>query len=112
MKASLKNYRQAPRKTRLVANLIKGKDVSEALAILSFTDKKASRPLRKLVKSAADNASNSDQGFSVDNLMVKNIRVDKGMTLKRRLANSRGRASLIRKRASHVKVELVKKGEK
>ncbi|HDQ16906.1 MAG TPA: 50S ribosomal protein L22 [Candidatus Vogelbacteria bacterium] len=108
MKASLKNYRQAPRKVRLVARLVKGKKVSEALAVLSFTDKKASQPLKKLIKSASDNASNINQE-SPDNLIIKDIRVDKGMTLKRRLANSRGRASIIRKRASHVEVELSEK---
>jgi len=104
MKAFLKNYRQSPRKVRLVADLVRGKKVSEALTTLQFVDKRASEPFAKVIKSAVANAA--DQGHNTDNLVVKTVSVNKGVTYKRMKPRARGSASRINKRNSHVLVEL------
>jgi len=105
MKATLKNYRQSPRKVRLVANLVKGKGVDRALAELQFTSKRASATLSKLIASAVANAKNKDKQES-NTLYIKNIEVNEGRTLHRSMPMSKGRAFRIRKRSSHVNVEL------
>jgi large subunit ribosomal protein L22 len=104
-KAKLKYLRIAPRKTRLVADLIRGKSASKALLDLSFSKKRAAKPLLKLVNSAVANAKNM---FKLDKeeLFVKEIRVDEGRTLKRYRARARGRAATIRKRTSHITLVL------
>jgi len=105
MKAILNNYRQAPRKTALVAGLVRGKTVADALTQLRFTTKKASAPIVKLIESAVANAKN----MGVENpeiLIIKEIRVDKGVTLKRHMPRARGSASKINKRSSHVMLVL------
>jgi large subunit ribosomal protein L22 len=107
MKAILKNYRQSPRKVRLVADVIRGKKVTDALAMLKFVDKRASGPFAKVVASALANAV--AQGKSPERLIVKKVAVDKGTTLKRFTPRARGSASRINKRSSHISVEL---GEK
>ena len=104
MKAILRNYRQSPRKVRLVANLVRGKSVSRALTALSFLNKKASGPIQKLIESAAHNAEVS--GAQRDSLIIKEIRVDAGLTFMRHRARARGRAAPIAKRTSHVLLEL------
>jgi len=103
--AKLKNYRQSPRKVRLVVDAIRGKKVNEAVDILTFTTKRASDPIIKLVKSAIANAVHN-HGMSQDNLFVKEIRVDEGVTMHRFMPKAHGRANPIRKRASHVNVVL------
>ncbi len=102
--AELKNYRQSPRKVRVVAGTVKGKSVAEALTILSFVPKRAALPLQKLVASAAANAKNLD--MNVETLVVKELRVDAGPTLYRRQPRSRGMANPLRKRTSRVLVVL------
>ncbi|OGD67207.1 50S ribosomal protein L22 [Candidatus Campbellbacteria bacterium RIFOXYC2_FULL_35_25] len=111
IKAELKNYRQSPRKVRLIADLVRGKDVSRALIELNFLNKKASLVIKKLLESAVANAKHN---FNIEkaNLFVKEIMVDEGATLKRRLAGSKGRAFPIKKRTSHIFVNLETKGEK
>lgn len=106
MKAFLKNNRQSPRKVRLVADLIKGKTVSEALVQLEFTPKKASETLRKLLESALANAKNT-YGAEKDRLIVKEVRVDKGIVLKRSMPRARGSAKPIKKRSSNISLVLV-----
>ena len=81
MKAFLKNYRQSPRKVRLVADLIKGKDVLAAIAELDFLAKRAGTPIKKLLQSAVSNAV--QMGIAKENLFVKELRVDKGIVMKR-----------------------------
>jgi large subunit ribosomal protein L22 len=107
MKAFLKNYRQSPRKVRLVADVVRGKKVNEALATLKFVDKRASGPFAKVLESALANAVSA--GKSPDRLFVKKVSVDKGVTIKRFMPRARGSASRINKRNSHITVEL---GEK
>lgn len=107
MKAILKNYRQSPRKVRLLADLVRGKKVVDALATLRFVDKRAAGPFSKVIESAVANAKG--QGKNLDKLFVKSVAVDKGTVLKRSMPRARGSASRINKRNSHISVEL---GEK
>jgi len=107
MKAFLKNYRQSPRKVRLIADLVRGKKVSDALTTLKFVDKRASGPFAKLIESAVANAK--DQGKNIENLFIKTVAVDKGIVMKRFMPRARGSASRINKRNSHISIEL---GEK
>ncbi len=107
MKAILKNYRQSPRKVRLVADLVRGKTVAEALTVLRFVDKRAAEPVAKLIKSAEANAVSN--GKNAGSLVINKIAVDKGAVLKRFMPRARGSASRINKRNSHIVVEL---GEK
>lgn len=104
MKASLKNYRQSPRKVRLVADLVKGKTVPAALRELSLLPKRAAAPVKKLIESAVANAKNA--GIEADNLVVENATVDEGITLKRFRPRAFGRATMIRKRTSHIDITL------
>ena len=104
MKAILKNYRQSPRKVRLIADLVRGKDVKKALDMLTFVNKRAALPFTKLIKSAEANAKS--HGMDVSRLVVKSVAVDKGTVLKRFMPRARGTASRINKRNSHIKVEL------
>lgn len=105
MKAILKNYRQSPRKVALAASLVRGKTVRNALTLLAFTTKRASSPVAKLIQSAAANAAT--QGTTdTDSLIVKEIRVDKGIVLKRMMPRAQGSASRINKRSSNVMVVL------
>ena len=104
MKAVLKNYRQSPRKVRLIADLVRGKKVKQALATLEFVDKKAAAPFAKVIKSAAANATQA--GKQADTLTIKKVTVDKGVTYKRFMPRARGSASPINRRNSHITVEL------
>ncbi len=104
MKAILKNYRQSPRKVRLVTDLVKGKPVQKALTTLSFTPKRAVVAVRKLIESAIANAKNS--GIAADTLKIKNITVDSGFILKRMMPRARGTGARINKRTSHIHVTL------
>jgi large subunit ribosomal protein L22 len=110
MKAFLKNYRQSPRKVRLVAGLIKGKKVDEALVELNFLAKRAGEPINKLLLSAIANAK--QQGFDQANLYIKEIRVDKGIVMKRMMPAAMGTGHRINKRTSHVLLVLGEKGAK
>ena len=105
MKASMKFLRIAPRKVRLVADMIRGKNVEEALNILQFTTKSSAKPMAKLVKSAVANADQKG-GVNVDRLYVKKLTVDEGPTIKRWLPRAQGRATPIMKRTSTITVEL------
>jgi len=102
--AQLNDYRQAPRKVRLVASMVRGKNVADAIAQLEFLGKKASLPFTKLIRSAVANAKNLN--IEEGNLVVKEIRVDQGKILYRRRSASRGRAPVIRKRTSHIQILL------
>ena len=104
MKAVLKNYRQSPRKVRLIADLVRGKKVQEALATLQFVDKRAAQPFAKLIASARANAVQA--GADADALIIKKVTVDKGVVYKRFMPRARGSASRINKRHSHITVEL------
>jgi len=115
MKAFLKNYRQSPRKVRLVADLINGKTVNSAYVLLTNTPKRATHQIRKILDSAVANAVHND-GAKKEDLVVKSVRIDEGRTLNRFRPVSRGRAHPIKKRTSNVMIELgtktVKKAKK
>jgi large subunit ribosomal protein L22 len=108
MKSYLKNYRQSPRKVRLVADTVRGKKVEVALRDLMFVTKRATDPIAKLIRSAVANAKNNN-GASEENLYIKEIQVDKGIVLKRIMPRARGTAARINKRSSHVSITLEEK---
>ena len=107
MKAFLKNYRQSPRKVRLVAGLIRGKNVDLALAELDFLAKRAGAPIKKLLLSAVANAKQN--GNERTNLFIKELRVDKGVIMKRMMPRAMGTGHRINKRTSHVTLVLAEK---
>ena len=109
--ATLKTYRQSPRKVRLATDLIKGKSVLMALAQLKFLPKRASLPIEKLLNSAIANAEHNFCATRAE-LMVKDIRVDKGIVFRRSMPRARGSASPIKKRTSHITIVLGKLEEK
>jgi large subunit ribosomal protein L22 len=108
MKAVLNTYRQSPRKVRLIADLIRGKKVDFAMNTLKFTDKTAAGVIEKLLKSAVDNAK-TNFNIEKENLVIKEITVNQGATLKRRRPRARGSAFPINKRTSHISVVLESK---
>ncbi len=103
VKASTKFVRVSPKKARLVADLVRGKDINSAFATLRFTPKKSAGIILKTVKSAVANAENN---FNLDkkDLVVKSITVNQGPSLKRFRPRSKGMASHILKRTSHITV--------
>jgi len=105
VKAVARYVRIAPRKARLVTELIKGKPVEEALTILRFVPKKAARLVDKTLRSAVANAE-QNPNIDVDTLYIKRIFVDGGPTMKRWRARAMGRATRIIKRTSHITVIL------
>ena len=105
MKATAKFVRIAPRKARLVADEVRGKSVPEAVSILQFTNKRAAGIVGDVIKSAAANAEHNDDA-DVEALFVRDVRVDEGPTIKRFRARAMGRATMIRKRTSHISVTL------
>ena len=106
--AKLNNCPTSPRKMRLVADLVRGKKVEEALAILKFNTKEASNRVEKLLVSAIANwqAKNENASIEEADLFVKEIRVDGGSMLKRLRPAPQGRAHRIRKRSNHVTLVL------
>lgn len=103
--AQLNNYRQSPRKVRLVADIARGKKVKEVIPMLDNLSKRASGPVKKLLQSAIANAVHNES-LDKDKLVVSEIRVDEGVTLKRWRPRARGRAFPIRKRTSRIMVRL------
>lgn len=103
--AKLRYLRIAPRKLRLVADLIRGKTVEEAQTILNFVQKRATKPLLKLLKSATANAHHNFQ-LAKDNLYISEVKVDEGPKLKRWRPRARGQAFEIQKKTSHVTLAL------
>ena len=112
VRAQLRFLRATPRKVRLVADLIRGKGVQEAVNILHLTNKHAAKDLEKLLKSAIANAENRDEPVDVDRLFVKEVMVDGGPTMKRFRPAPMGRGFRVLKRSSHVTIKLdTRKGQ-
>ena len=107
-KAIAKYVRMSPIKLKPVTDLVRGKDLSEALTILKFTPGKGSQIVEKVVKSAAANAENN-LGLNKENLFVKETFVGEGVTLKRMRFGSRGHTDPIKKRTSHITVVVSEK---
>ncbi|MBD3208333.1 MAG: 50S ribosomal protein L22 [Candidatus Nealsonbacteria bacterium] len=110
--AKLSYLRIAPRKVRLVADLIRGKKVEEAQVVLNFVRKRAALPILKLLNQAVANAKNEFVNIEEGDLYIAKIMVNEGPTLKRVFPRSRGRADLIQKRTSHIILELGSKSGK
>ena len=104
-KASLKYARVGCQKARLVADLVRGKDVSEAVKTLTYLNKKSATMIKKLIESAVANADYK-KTMDIDKLYVKSIMVDGGPALKRFMPRAQGRAFGIRKKTSHINVVL------
>ncbi|NOT50589.1 MAG: 50S ribosomal protein L22 [Chitinophagaceae bacterium] len=102
--AKLKNYPTSPRKMRLLADLIRGKNANKVLSELEHHPKHPAVPLRKLVMSAINNWKQKNEGGDVDQLVVKTIFVDGARTLKRMRPAPQGRGYRVRKRSNHVTV--------
>ena len=103
--ATAKRLRMGPRKLRLVADQVRGKPVEDALNILGFTTGKGAPLVRKVLDSAIANAEHNE-GADIDDLVVSEIKVDEGITIKRIKPRARGRADRILKRTSHVTVTV------
>ena len=108
-RAVLRNFRMSPQKVRLVADLVRGKPVDEALAILQYLPHKAAPEIARVIKSAAANADHNFH-MSPEDLVIKTIYVDAGPMLKRFMPRARGRADRILKRTAHITV-IVDDGE-
>lgn len=114
VRAKAKNIRTSSRKAKLVADLIRGMKVDNAISQLKFVNKKVTNPFMKLLRSAIANAVNNYE-LEEGNLYIKEIRVDEGRTLKRWMPRARGRATPLRKRSCHIQIllgELIDSGEK
>lgn len=109
-KAVAKYVKMSPIKLKPVANLVRGKNLDEALTILKFTPGKGSEIIEKVMLSAAANAEENHK-MNRDNLYVAEVYANQGPTMKRWRAGAQGRASMILKRSSHVGVTLKEKGE-
>lgn len=112
IKASVKNAITTPRKARLVIDLVRGKSVVDALNILNFTTRKSAGVVKKLIESAAANATHN-YGILSDNLFIKKIEAQEGLVMKRWMPRAHGHATKILKRRSHILVCLgeIKKSE-
>ena len=100
----------SPRKVRLVADLVRGKSVEDALAILKYLPKRAAVPIAKVIKSAAANAENN-YNLDRDDLYIRRIFIDEGPIIKRYRPRARGRADLKRRRTSHITVIVAERKE-
>jgi large subunit ribosomal protein L22 len=109
-KAIIKFCRVSARKARLVADLVRGRDVPQAIELLTFTQKKSAPIIKKLVESAVANAeqaaARTDESVDVDTLYVKTIHVDAGPSLRRFRPRAQGRATKVLKKTSHITVVL------
>jgi large subunit ribosomal protein L22 len=105
VKARAKFIRTSPRKARMVTDLVRGRGVGEALNILAFTKRAPAKIISKLLKSAIANADQM-KNIDVDTLFIKQISVDQGPTMKRYRPRAMGRATVIRRRMSHITVVL------
>ncbi len=108
--ATAKYVRVSPRKARLVADLVRGKSVPDARAILAFATRDAAVPVRKVLESAAANADNN-HGMRSDELVLQHVTVDPGPTIKRFRPRARGSASSIMKRTCHITIGLAQPAE-
>lgn len=105
VRATAKFVRVSPRKARLVADLVRGKSVPEARAILAFATRDAAVPVRKVLESAAANADHN-HGMRSDDLVLAHVTVDPGPTIKRYRPRAQGRATPIMKRTCHITIGL------
>ena len=103
VQAILKGARLSAQKARLVADQVRGKNVEEALDLLTYSTKKGAGVIKKLLNSAIANAEHNE-GADVDELKISKIYVDEGMTMKRIMPRAKGRADRILKRSCHISI--------
>ncbi len=106
-KAVLKFVRIAPRKARRVVDLLRGKTASEALTVLRFMPYRAAKPIEKALKSAMANAEQKNTKVDIDKLRIHKALIDQGPVMRRTDTRAMGRANIIKKRTSHIKIILV-----
>jgi large subunit ribosomal protein L22 len=104
--AKLKNYRQSPRKVRLLADLVRGKTAEHAINLLATLPKRGSDPMIKLIQSAVSNT-----GLSSREVLISSIQVNSGIVFKRMMPRARGRSAPIRKKSSTITMSLTKRPE-
>ena len=109
-RAFLRSFRESPRRVRMVAGMIRGRSVADALAILGVQQRKAAKMLGKVLRSAVANATENESA-DADRLVVTRVDIDGGPVQKRWMARSMGRANRIIKRTSHVTVEVAAMGD-
>ncbi len=105
VKAICKNARISAKKMRDVASAVRGMPVAKAIDVLSYSPKKGAYLINKTIKSAVANAENNN-GLAADELVLKSVRVDEGVTYRRTMQRARGSANIIRKRTAHITVIL------
>lgn len=110
VKAQAKYVRQSPYKVRRVLDLVRGLPVDEARSVLAFTDRRATEPISKVLRSAVANAEHN-HALDADELVIAEAYADEGPTLKRYRPRARGRATRIRKRTSHITIVLAERNE-
>jgi len=110
VRASSRYVRVAPRKARLIANQVRGLHIDQARALLEFSPRGAAQDIRKLIESAASNAENNHD-LIADEMLISEITVDEGPTLRRFQPRAMGRASRINKRTCHIAVALTPEDE-
>lgn len=108
-RAESRGLRMSARKARVIADIVRGKSVDEALTALAFQKRKAANPLRKVLDSAVANAD--QRGLDLDRLVIKDVQIDKGPMMRRYLPRAHGRATRIRKQTSHISVQLAESAE-
>ena len=109
--ATLKYTHLSPQKMRLIADQVRGMSADQAVTLLSFSNKKGARIVKKVLESAIANAENNN-GVDIDDLKITAIQVNQGPTMKRLRPRARGRADRLLKRTSHLTVEVSERGEK
>ncbi len=105
VKAICKNARISAKKMRDIASAVQGMPVAKAIDVLSYSPKKGAFLINKTIKSAVANAENNN-GLAADELVLKSVRIDEGMTFRRTMPRARGSANVIRKRTAHITVVL------
>ena len=105
VQAKLRGARLSAQKARLVADQVRGRQVEEALNLLTYSSKKGADVIRKLLNSAIANAEHNE-GADVDELKISKIYVDEGMTMKRIMPRAKGRADRILKRSCHISITV------
>ncbi len=105
-KVNAKFIRVAPRKARVIMDLVRGKTAGEALEMLRFANKAAARPISKIIESVVEDARRKDPTVNVDELVIRKGWIDQGPAMKRRRPRARGYATMIKKYFSHVSMVL------
>jgi large subunit ribosomal protein L22 len=111
-RAVVRHVKMSPRKVRIVANMVRGKNVDDAIATLKLLPKKSAKLIEKAINSAAANADDKSKGkANIDSLIVKSIQIDNGPILKRWMPRAMGRANRIQHRTSHITVVVAEPSE-